>query len=245
MLVSIITVALNSEKTIAQTIESVLNQTYGEYEYIIVDGKSTDKTLEIAESYRPEFDKKGISYTIYSQKDNGIYDAMNFGIKQAKGEIIGLINSDDWYEKEAVALAAETYEKENFDWYFTDLNVIKPDGRIVLKKAKLKRFKTTRDWNHPTSFISKRLYGDMLYRDGDMYGDYDLFLRACRNGYKIVCKNIVTANYRFGGTSSRHSWKRMRQCVHYRYNNYRRNGYSRFYIFECLFIELAKYLIGG
>lgn len=243
MLVSIITVSLNSEKTIKQTIESVLNQTYGEYEYIIVDGKSSDGTLEIVESYRDKFKAKGVKYTVYSEKDGGIYEAMNFGITHASGEIIGLINSDDWYDKDAISLAAETYKNEKFDWYYTDLNVIRPNGKITVKKARLRKFKTTRDWNHPTSFISKRLYTDMLYRTNDMYGDYDLFLRACKRGYKIVTKNVVTANYRFGGTSSKHSLKRVKQCIGYRYRNYRRNGYSRFYIVECVLTELAKYMI--
>jgi len=245
MLVSIITVSLNSEKTIAQTIESVLGQTYSDYEYIIVDGKSTDGTLSIVESYRKKFEEKGVKYSVYSDRDHGIYDAMNFGICQARGEIIGLINSDDWYEPFAVALAAETYEKEKFDWYFTDLNVVRPQGKITVKKSRIRRFKTTRDWNHPTSFISKKLYGDMLYGMDNLYADYDLFLRASKNGYKIVNKNVVTANYRFGGTSSKHSWKRVKQCLRYRYDNYRRNGYSRLYIFECLLTELAKYVIGG
>lgn len=245
MLVSIITVVLNSEKTIAQTIESVLGQTYDDYEYIIVDGKSTDGTLSIAESYRKKFEEKGVKYSVYSDKDHGIYDAMNFGVKQAQGEIIGLINSDDWYEPCAVALAVETYKKEKFDWYFTDLNVVRAGGKITVKKSRIRKFKTTRDWNHPTSFVSKKLYNDMFYCIDNLYADYDLFLRASKGGYKIVNKNVVTANYRFGGTSSSHSWKRVKQCLRYRYGNYRRNGYSRLYIFECLFTELGKYIIGG
>lgn len=245
MRVSIITVALNSEKTIAGTIESVLAQTYTDYEYIIVDGKSTDGTLAVAESYRAKFKEKGVKYTIYTGKDYGIYDAMNFGIKKAQGDIIGLINSDDWYEPFAVALAAETYEKEKFDWYFTDLNVVKPNGKVTVKKSRVRKFKTTRDWNHPTSFLSKKLYSEMTYRTDDLYCDYDLFLRAAKNGYKIVNKNVVTANYRLGGAGSKHSWKRVKSCIRYRYNNYRRNGYSRLYIFECLFMEIGKYIIGG
>lgn len=245
MLISIITVALNSEKTIAGTIESVLAQTYNDFEYIIVDGKSTDGTLAVAESYRTKFKEKGVKYTIYTGKDYGIYDAMNFGIKKSEGSIIGLINSDDWYEPCALALAAETYEKEKFDWYFTDLNVVLPSGKVTVKKSRIRKFKTTRDWNHPTSFISKKLYNEMEYRINDLYGDYDLFLRAAKNGYKIVNKNVVTANYRFGGAGSSHSLKRVKNCIRYRYNNYRRNGYSRFYIFECLFTEIGKYIIGG
>ncbi|MBQ7482227.1 MAG: glycosyltransferase, partial [Lachnospiraceae bacterium] len=100
--VSIITVTYNSGATLKRTIESVLAQTAAPREYIIVDGCSTDDTLSIAESFRETFDEKGISYSVISEPDNGIYDAMNKGIRLAMGDIIGMINSDDWYEPCAV-----------------------------------------------------------------------------------------------------------------------------------------------
>lgn len=244
MLVSIITVSLNSEKTISDTICSVLNQTYSEIEYIIIDGKSTDHTLQIAESFRRQFEEKNIIFKIYSEPDNGIYDAMNKGISYASGEIVGIINSDDWYEPIAVERAVKAYEREKYDWYFADLNVIKPGGKVVVKRSKTSKFLTTRNWNHPTSFVSKRLYDCMQYACNTIYDDYDLFLRANKAGYKVLNENVVLANYRFGGTSSKHSLKRVKKCISYRYRNYRRNGYSRFYIFESVFMEIAKYFLG-
>ena len=110
--VSIITVSYNSEKTIRRTIESVLNQTYRNIEYIIIDGASSDSTVDIIKEYESKFlgRLKWISET-----DSGIYDAMNKGICKASGELIGIINSDDYYEKEAVehmvnALGSEEYQ---------------------------------------------------------------------------------------------------------------------------------------
>lgn len=244
MLVSVITVSLNSEKTISDTIRSVLNQTYSEIEYIIIDGKSTDRTLQIAESFRRQFEEKNIIFKVCSEPDNGIYDAMNKGISYASGEIVGMINSDDWYEPIAVERAVKAYEREKYDWYFADLNVVKPDGRIVVKHSKTSKFLTTRNWNHPTSFVSKRLYERMQYACNTIYDDYDLFLRANKEGYKILNENVVLANYRFGGTSSKRSLKRVKNCISYRYRNYRRNGYSRFYIFESVIMEIAKYFLG-
>ncbi len=244
MLVSVITVSLNSEKTISDTIRSVLNQTYSEIEYIIIDGKSTDRTLQIAESFRRQFEEKNIIFKVCSEPDNGIYDAMNKGISYASGEIVGMINSDDWYEPIAVERAVKAYEREKYDWYFADLNVVKPDGRIVVKRSKTSKFLTTRNWNHPTSFVSKRLYERMQYACNTIYDDYDLFLRANKEGYKILNENVVLANYRFGGTSSKRSLKRVKNCISYRYRNYRRNGYSRFYIFESVIMEIAKYFLG-
>ena len=105
MLVSIITVAYNSEKCIRKAIESVLNQTYPHIEYTIVDGLSKDNTVAVAKEYEEKFQEKGYTYRIVSEKDNGIYDAMNKGIRMATGELIGMINSDDWYEPIAVETA--------------------------------------------------------------------------------------------------------------------------------------------
>ena len=110
--VSIITVCYNSEKTIRRTIESVLNQTYDNIEYIIVDGASTDQTMDIVKEYEPKFSGR---MRWISEPDEGIYFAMNKGIDMAAGELIGLLNSDDTYESNAVksirdALVSEPYQ---------------------------------------------------------------------------------------------------------------------------------------
>ncbi|MBR6850467.1 MAG: glycosyltransferase, partial [Lachnospiraceae bacterium] len=103
MKISIITISYNSEAVIAKTIESVLAQDYkGKAEYLIIDGASKDRTVEIAESYRDRFAKKGYEYRIASEPDQGIYDAMNKGIRKSTGDIIGILNSGDWYEPVAL-----------------------------------------------------------------------------------------------------------------------------------------------
>src|SRR4051812_33819047 len=96
MKVSIITVAYNSQATISDTIKSVINQTYKDIEYIIIDGASTDKTLSIVESYKDKIS------TIVSEPDSGIFDGMNKGIQYATGDLIGILNSDDYYENDEV-----------------------------------------------------------------------------------------------------------------------------------------------
>ena len=102
-LVSIITICLNSEKTLEKSIQSVLNQSYDNIEYLIIDGCSTDKSLEIINSYGNFID------LWISQKDDGIYDAMNKGILLSSGKIIGILNADDEYTKDAVKLAKEYF----------------------------------------------------------------------------------------------------------------------------------------
>lgn len=99
MKISIITVTYNSEKTLKDTLDSVLKQTYTNYEHIIVDGLSKDNTIQIIKEYEPKYNGK-LKYI--SEKDSGLYDAMNKGIKMATGNIIGILNSDDIYAHENV-----------------------------------------------------------------------------------------------------------------------------------------------
>ena len=127
-MISIVTVAYNSASTIRDTIESVLNQTYQNIEYHIVDGGSTDNTVQIALEYQPQFEARGIPYTISSESDKGIYDAMNKGIARCTGVVVGLINSDDWYELDALEKVAAFYQKTSFDMMYADLNIIKPSS---------------------------------------------------------------------------------------------------------------------
>ena len=114
--VSVITVCLNSEKTIRRTIESVLSQTYNNIEYIIVDGLSTDSTVDIVNEYI----STGDSIIFSSEKDSGIYEAMNKGIAKSTGDIISIINSDDWLEKDAIYKVVNEY-----------IRLGKPDKAII------------------------------------------------------------------------------------------------------------------
>ena len=102
-LVSIITVVYNGEKYLQQTIDSVVNQSYRNIEFIIIDGGSTDGTLDIIKA-----NEESVSKWI-SEPDEGLYDAMNKGIRLSRGEIIGMINSDDWYELDAVKIMVEAF----------------------------------------------------------------------------------------------------------------------------------------
>lgn len=244
MLVSIITVCFNSEKTIRQTIESVLQQDYQNIEYLIIDGCSNDTTVSIAKEYEEKFAEKGYRYTIISEKDQGIYDAMNKGIGLTTGELIGLINSDDWYEPNAVSTAVNAFEEENYDMFYADINLIKSDGSVIVKHSKLDRFPTSRHWNHPTTFITKKVYSELGgYRNVGIHDDFDLVLRVRKAGKKVVVKNVVLANFRVGGTSNDKALKKCVQRCKDRYACYRNNGYSRLYWLECVAIEAAKYII--
>lgn len=113
MTLSIITATYNSADTLTDTLESVLAQTFTDYELIIVDGQSTDGTLEIIQHYAPRFEGR---LRVVSEPDQGIYDAMNKGIRMCRGEVVGLLNSDDFYTSPYVlATLAKTIEDSRVD----------------------------------------------------------------------------------------------------------------------------------
>ncbi len=242
--ISVVTVCYNSADTISDTIESVLSQTLPPYEYIIIDGKSTDDTLKIASSYDSRFSERGIRYLIVSEKDDGIYDAMNKGVALSSGDVTGIINSDDWYERDAFETVAECFEKTGFGLFYADVRMIMQDGRSFVKKARNRKYATSRDWNHPTTFIRADIYKRFHYRNETLHDDYDLILRLKKAGVHTEIVNKVLANFRMNGLSHERSLKRALNSCKVKYRIYRDNGYSPFYFFECFGVELAKLIIG-
>ena len=244
MTVTIITICFNSEAVIKKTIESVLNQTYTDIEYIIIDGASKDKTVEIAESYKDAFVGKGIDYKIFSEPDKGIYDAMNKGIAKATGELVGLINSGDFYEPEMIETAVKAYEEKPYDIFYADINLIKDNGRIIVKKSRYDRFPTSRHWNHPTMVVRKAYYDEIgTYKCEGIHDDFEFFLRARKKNARITIRNVTLANFMTGGASNKKSLKQCRKRCRDRYKAYRDNGYGIWSWFECVGIEIAKFIL--
>ena len=203
MKVSIITVCFNSEKTIEKTILSVLGQSYGNVEYIIIDGKSTDGTLSIIKKYN-----KDIS-TLVSESDKGLYDAMNKGIKMATGDIIGILNSDDvFYNKEVLSEIASFHQNNDLDASI---------GNIVQhKNGKIVRIYNSRKWRpeklkigfmppHPSVFFKRELFEKFgFYRLDFISGaDYELITRFfLKNNLEYKYSGIITTSMAVGGISS-------------------------------------------
>lgn len=169
---TIITVCFNSEKYISDAIESVLNQTYSDIEYIIIDGNSTDTTIDIIKKYVPLFNGK---LKWLSEKDKGLYDAMNKGIKLATGDVIGLINSDDLFiDKLAIHKVAELFKKnDSLDSVYADLFYVSEHNtsNIVRNWISGTQRKFKYGWHpaHPTFYIKKTIY--------DRFGLFDLSFR--------------------------------------------------------------------
>lgn len=241
--VTIITVSYNSENTIKRTIESVLSQTYPAIEYLLIDGASSDQTCEIAESYQKDFAKKGFSFHIISEKDRGMYDALNKGIAKASGVLIGSINADDWYEPNIVEEMVRHYEEDKFDIAWSDIVIHKGDKRLI-KHAKNGWLKTTSGFCHPSMFATKETLIKLPYANKQMDDDFDFILRANKAGKVIKVYSQILSNYTFGGMSTKKSLSDMHARIRMKYRTYRRNGYSAFYWFYCVAIELAKYVLG-
>lgn len=243
--VSIVTVTYNSEKTLEITMESVLAQTYDRIEYLIIDGASSDGTVSLAESYRERMEQKGICLRIVSEPDSGIYDAMNKGIQLAEGDIIGILNSNDWYEPDTVETVVKEFAQENCDLLFANIRMHKRDGSSFVKKARIRSFQTSRDWNHPTMFVRADVYKSHPFRNKGIHDDYGCYLQIAKEGYRMITLDKVLANFRMGGVSNHKSLKEAVQRIKDRYRwCYRVNGYSRWYLLECIAIEAAKMLLG-
>lgn len=211
-LISIITVTLNSEKYIEDTMKSVLAQTYQNYNYIIVDGGSRDHTLNIIASYESLFEGR---MKWVSEPDSGIYDAMNKGIGLSNGEIIGIINSDDWYNKDTLNLVATVYSKlaglnkyliiagnvEKVNYNKQRLYIVITDGGSIYRTVNQRM-----PLNHPATFVTRATYDLIGNYDGAFKysGDYDFFFRALSSS-EIQVKTLdhTLAYMRVGGTSDR------------------------------------------
>ena len=208
-LVSLITVSFNSEKTIHDTIESILMQTYEKIEYIVVDGLSKDNTVSIAKSYEEKFKEKGFALKIISEKDKGLYDAMNKGVVMATGEIVGILNSDDFYTNELVIeKVVSKMQEEKADCLYADLEFVDEDETDkIVRTWRAKKGDFRLGWNppHPTTFISKETYNKFgLYKvDYTISSDYDLLYRIIHKGrVKVAYLEEFIVKMRSGGRST-------------------------------------------
>ena len=203
--VSIITVSFNSSKTIHDTLNSVAMQDYPNIEHIIIDGLSTDNTIEIANSF-PHVKQ------VITEKDDGIYDAMNKGLKLATGDIIGILNSDDFYvSKKVISDIVSLFKKENVDSLYADLVYVNPENTQKVVRTWIAGNYNPRKFlfgwmpPHPTFFVRKEIYTQWgnFYTKLKSAADYELMLR-------FLYKHRISASYlpqvivkmRIGGNSN-------------------------------------------
>ena len=211
--VSIITATYNSSKTILDTLHSLQNQSYPHLEHIIVDGLSTDNTIELIKSTN----FKGI---IHSGKDKGIYDAMNKGIGLAKGDIVGILNSDDFYAEETIIEeVVSLFNKSGCDAVYGDLVYVDGIDTSIVKRLWVsgiyKRESFLKGWMppHPTFFVKRELYEKYGLFNISLWGaaDYELMLRFLyKHNAKASYLNKVLVKMRTGGQSNQSIVNRLR-----------------------------------
>ncbi len=206
MKVSIITITYNSEATLKDTIESVVNQTYHDMEYIIVDGKSTDNSLAIIDSYKDKISK------VISEKDNGLYDALNKGIALATGDLIGIIHSDDFYtDNFVIEKIVKSIKENNSDAAYADLYYVdKVDTNKIFRKWKSGIYKHgifLNGWMppHPTFFAKRSCYEKFGSFNLSFVSaaDYELMLRFIhKHKIKLAYLPEFIIKMRVGGKSN-------------------------------------------
>ena len=158
MLFSIVTVTYNSEKTLKRTINSLLYQNFSNFEYILIDGSSSDTTIEIIKSYEVAFKKRNINYTWISEKDTGIYDAFNKGIKLAKGNWISFLGSDDYYIEDALESYKNEIEKQNEELDFIHSIVKVEEKKVIKDKWGWKEFRKSMNVAHVGAFHNRNYF---------------------------------------------------------------------------------------
>lgn len=242
MLLSIITVSFNSSKYIRQTIESVIGQTFTDLEYIIIDGGSTDGTVDIIKQYEDKVDY----WT--SEPDNGIADAMNKGLSVAKGDYILFLHSDDYLLNfYSIELASQHFTPKN-DIFLFDIFLEKEGRRILRRPRGLNwwiNFKT--GVFHQSAICSKALFDSVGHFDVNfkIAMDYDIFLRAYRSGIKAKKVHMPLSVMRLNGISSRLDWPglqerfREEKLVHFK-NCPSLTAYWLYKIFWVLYIPYRK-----
>lgn len=203
-LISVVTICYNSEKTIETAINSMLSQTYKNYEYVIIDGLSQDRTLDIISNYKEAFGNKLV---VVSEKDNGIYNAINKGINKCSGEIIGILNSDDYYSPNTLESVAKKYEHENYPLIVIngDLARVSEDGKDVFTyRFKEQQVENKEFFGHPSMFVAKAVYNKIgLYDETYKYAaDGDWQYRAHEDSeVRYVLSHEVYNHMRQGGAT--------------------------------------------
>ena len=239
---SIITICFNSDKTIERTIKSVLAQTYKDYEYIIVDGASKDGTMDIVKRYEPLFEGR---MKWKSEPDRGIYNAMNKGIQRASGEIIGIVNSDDWLEPNALDIVANAFVQNGKDTnalYCGGIYYHKTNGTIKRLDANIKSFKRQvhlyimSGIRHPATFVPRQVYEKIRLFNAQMKlsADQDFVLRCYYGGVGFVEIPEVLSNMSEGGLSTEGSERSKKLSTEDRklmLHNFNKRGLEYYWLF--------------
>lgn len=251
MKITVVTVTWNSEATVGDTMESVLGQSWGDVEHIVVDGGSTDGTMDVVRGYEGRYRERGYELRWLSERDRGIYDGMNKGLRLATGDVVGMLNSDDFYASgdvlERVAGALEL-GGEGLDAVYGDVHFVAPDdlGRVVRRFSSrgFRRWKMRLGYMpaHPSFYCRRGVYERLGGFNVELKGaaDFEHLLRLIFvNGVRAEYIGGVFVIMRVGGASTS-GWRSHRRAIGDHMAAYRMNG-----VWSCLPLELTRYVCKG
>lgn len=202
--ISIITVCYNAEQVIKQTISSVLEQSYHNFEYVVIDGKSTDDTMTIVSELQPKFINAGISMTVVSEKDSGIYNAMNKGIAKSRGEWLLFLNAGDYLcDSNVLKRIAPVLNKSEYDVVYGD-TILKSNCMYKYDKSKpLTDIKNGMSFCHQSVFISRIVMSSFLYDERyNICADHNFFVRLYVEGFRFHSVDFPISVFLLGGVST-------------------------------------------
>lgn len=253
---SIITVSYNSKDTIARTIESVIGQTYKNLEYCIIDGNSTDGTVDIIKRYHSQYPEI-IKYV--SEPDSGIYDAMNKGVLMSTGNIVGIVNSDDWLELDALENVSRSVDDNGNDLealYCGGINYHFVSGEIKQRIVNLTAFRHNAKFyivngvRHPGLFVPKSVYDSIgvFCEEMKLSADADFMLRCYFKGIRFIDINAIVSNMSEGGLSTCRTKKAIETSRRDRkilLRNFNKKGLSFLWLYYSWFLRgsIRRFLI--
>ena len=239
--ISVIIPVYNAGQYIEKCLDALCRQTFSDIEILCIDDGSSDDTWQHIAKHAAE-DKR---IRAWRQQNAGPAATRNRGLQNASAPYIMFCDADDWYEPDAVETVLTEFGKGGCDLLFSDIRLHRADGSCFVKKARLRRFQTSRDWNHPTMFVEAGVYKGHPFRNRGIHDDYGCYLQMGREGYRVRTLGKVLANFRMGGVSNRKSLREALGRIRDRYVwCYRANGYSRWYLVECIAIECVKMVFG-
>lgn len=240
MKISVITVCFNAVTTIERTFKSVIIQTEKNFEYLVIDGQSNDGTLELINKWKPIFEKTGIYFRCISEKDNGLYDAMNKGAINAKGKWLIYMNADDELaDKNVLCHAAESLN-DKIDILYGNSIII--DGNREEKRISLpiETIKKHLPFIPQSAFIKTSVQKKYLFNEKyKIAADYDCFLRMYLQGRNFVKDNYFYSKFYIGGISNQNEWETYKEDINVKHSHHILNKYSPFQLIK----YVRKYIL--
>jgi len=196
-LISIVTIVYNGKENLEQTISSVLNQSYDNIEYIIIDGGSQDGTIDIIKKYDDKID-----YWV-SEPDAGVYSAMNKGASLCRGKYISFLNADDWYNNDTIELVVQSLNKHDVDYLFGNTDLFDGNKFLYTDKERLAQYKFNTPFGHQSLFVRLQYFlSEPFNTKYKILADYNFMLGLITKELPFSYLNKSIVNYRIGGLSS-------------------------------------------